>query len=167
MLLSLLFLITIVPFNKFIIIAILIVIMPYFYLLMCHKPIRDILQGRRFLLDSIVAHLLCLNVIRDVIQLPWVYSIALVHIPWVLKWSGIRWNAFGKLRITSLHISCVLRWSRINLSLYGLWATASLHISWVLRLSGVYAKRPEFASTASLHSSCVFMRSGTTIIKRE
>ena len=63
------FLITIIQLNKPIIIAIMIVIMPYFYLLLCHKPISDVSQILWFSAYCLVTHLL--QVIRDMLHSPW------------------------------------------------------------------------------------------------
>ena len=43
------------------------VIMLYLYLLLCHKPIRNILQRERAFHDCLVTHFLCLEVISDMV----------------------------------------------------------------------------------------------------
>ena len=59
--LELSFFITIVPINKFIAVIVIIVIMSYFYLLLCYKPIRDKLQRRRIIFYCFLTHFLCFN----------------------------------------------------------------------------------------------------------
>ena len=78
-----------------------------------------------------------------------------MHIFCVLRWSGIRWNAFGMVRIISLHISCIQRWPRTNNIMHSLLRTASLHISCVLKRSGIYGNESGSVRTASLHISYV------------
>ena len=62
---------TIVPLNNLIIVNI-IVIIPYIYLLLCYKPIRDKLQRKGVIPHCLITHFLCFKVIRDIFQLPWV-----------------------------------------------------------------------------------------------
>ena len=69
-----------IPLNKFIIVTVLTVIMPYFYLLLCHRQITDKSQS--------VWH--C------------------GPLPCVLKRSGIIFNNHGSMHITMLHISRVI-----------------------------------------------------------
>ena len=114
-----------------------IVIVPYIYLFLCHKPIRDKPQGRRVIFYSLITHFLCFKVIRDIVQLPWVYFKGLDTQFLCLKRSVTRKNTAGLLRTAWLHISYVLRWSRIYLRVYENWATVSLHISCVLKCSGI------------------------------
>ena len=71
--LCLAFLISFVPLKKSVIIALVIVIMPSFYLLLRHEPIRDIFQRRRVISYGLMTHLLSFKMIRDMVQLPWVY----------------------------------------------------------------------------------------------
>ena len=67
-----LFLIAFVPVNTFIIIivAILIVITPNFYLLLCHEPIWNMHQQGRAFTHYLVTHVLCFKTVRDVFQQP-------------------------------------------------------------------------------------------------
>ena len=65
------FLITFTQLDKPIIIAILIFIMPYIYLLLCYKPIREKLQRIRVPPHHIVTQFVCFKVIRGMFQLPW------------------------------------------------------------------------------------------------
>ena len=67
------FLVTLVPFSNLIIAITIIVIMPYFYLLMCYKPIRNIFQLPWAYLNDLVSHLLSFKTVRDSVQLPWVF----------------------------------------------------------------------------------------------
>ena len=69
-----------IPLNKFIIVTVITVIMPYFYLLLCHRQITDKSQS--------VWH--C------------------GPLPCVLKRSGIIFNNHGSMHITMLHISRVI-----------------------------------------------------------
>ena len=69
----------------------------------------------------IITHLLCFT------------SPVLIHIPWVLKWSGTKKNVAGLIRIASLHIFGFLRWLRMNFCKYFSMRAASLQISWVLK----------------------------------
>ena len=100
--------IPIVPVNNLIIIII-IVIMPYFYLPMCHKPIRKKPQRIRVFPYRIITHLLCLKVIRDIVQLPWVYFKGLDTHFLCFKMIRDKKNAAGFSRIASSHIFCILR----------------------------------------------------------
>ena len=50
-----------------------IVIMSCFYLLLCHKPIRNILQKKRAFVHYLITHFLCLKLITDMARLPWPY----------------------------------------------------------------------------------------------
>ena len=71
--LGLAFLMTIMPLNKFVIIAIVIVIITWFCLLFCNKPIGYIFQQPWPFLHCLITHILCFKGIRDIFQLPWVY----------------------------------------------------------------------------------------------
>ena len=51
------FFVTLVPFSNFILVIIIIVNMPYFYLFMFGKPIRNIFQLSWTYLNDLVAHL--------------------------------------------------------------------------------------------------------------
>ena len=63
--LGLAFLIALVPLDKFIVIAIINIIMPYFYLLLCHKRIRDMPQIPWSSAHCPNAHLLSLKAIGN------------------------------------------------------------------------------------------------------
>ena len=71
--LRLAFLITVVPINNLIIMIPIIVIIPYIYLLLSNKPIRDKLQGRRIIFYCLITHFLCFKVIMSIVQQLWVY----------------------------------------------------------------------------------------------
>ena len=165
------FFITIISLNNLIIIIIIIiiiiftVIIPYFYLLLCHKPIRNMLQREKVIPHCLIAHFLSYKVIRDIPQHVWIFLTAFLHISWDLKWSGTWYSTHGSSLTASLHIPCVWRWSGIYFSLHGLWATASLQISCILKRSETNAKKCGSMCTTSLHISCVLRWSGTTIIK--
>ena len=60
------FLMAFVPLDKLIIIAIVIVSVPYIYLFLCYKPIRDRLQQPWIHAHCLIAHFLCFKVIRDI-----------------------------------------------------------------------------------------------------
>ena len=62
--------IAMIPLNKSILIMIFTIIMPHFYLLLCHKPIRDIVQQPWAFPHYLTTHFVCLKVIRDLAQLP-------------------------------------------------------------------------------------------------
>ena len=130
------FLITIVPLNNLIIVIPIIVIIPYIYLLLSNKPVGEKLQGRRIIFYCLITHFLCFKVIREIVQLPWVYFKGL-HSSCVLKQSGTRKNTAGLLRTAWLHVFRVLRWSGTYVRVYGNWATVSLHIFYILKCSGI------------------------------
>ena len=65
---------SIIPLTKPFIFVNIIIIIPYFYLLLCHKPIWNILQRIRVVPHCIMKHFLCFEMIRDILQLPWVFS---------------------------------------------------------------------------------------------
>ena len=67
------FSITIVALSKLIIIAVIIVIMPYFQLLLHHKVIRNILQRRRVITYCLITDLLGFKSVWDIFQQSWVF----------------------------------------------------------------------------------------------
>ena len=71
--LDLSFFITFIPLNKIIMAIPIIVIVPYIYLLLSKKPIRDKLQGRKVTPRCIITYFSCFKMIRDIPQLPWIY----------------------------------------------------------------------------------------------
>ena len=132
--------IAIIPLNTFIIITITIIIMSYPYLLLCHKPIRNILQGERIISHYLIAHFLWFKVIRDIRQLPRVYHNCFNIHPLSFKMVKNRKKPAELMRITSLYIPWVLHWSGIYFSIYGSRTTTSSYISCVLKRSGTHAK---------------------------
>ena len=125
--------------------------MPYFYLILHHKPIRDILQRLRVFGHCNIAHFLGNQVHGTCSNTHGSNSTALMHISRFLKWSGMYFSVYGLMRTASLHTSSVLRWSGIYFSVYGLMRTALLHISWVLRWSGTNSNECDSMCAASLH----------------
>ena len=72
--LTLAFFIIFIPLNKFIIITIITVIMPYFYLLLCHRPTRDKSQSVWAPGHCLITHLLCFKTVRNNFQQPWFHA---------------------------------------------------------------------------------------------
>ena len=70
--LSLPLLIAIVPLNKLIIIE-MVIIIPWPYPLLCHKPIKETHQGERVSPHRIIIHLPGLKVIRNILQWLWIF----------------------------------------------------------------------------------------------
>ena len=75
--LSLWFFMVFVPFNKSIIIAMIIFIMLQFCLLLCHKPIGNVLQWPWAYLKGPGTHFLCFKMIRFMTNRPW--AVARTH----------------------------------------------------------------------------------------
>ena len=152
--------IIIVSFNKYIIIAMLIVIIPYVYMLLGKKPIRNKLQRIWVLLYHIITHFLCFKVIRYIFHLSrfdindiityflcfkmvrhkkkccWVFAHCLVTYFCTFKLSGTQPSANGFLLIALIHKPSDLKWFGINDKHCGSIYTASSHISCVLRCLG-------------------------------
>ena len=152
--------IIIVSFNKYIIIAILIVIIPYVNLLLDKKPIRNKLQRIWVLLYHIITHFLCFKVIRYIFHLSrfdihgiithflcfkmvrhkkkccWVFSHCLVTYFCIFKLSGTQPSANGFLLTALIHKPSDLKRFGINDKHCGSIHTASSHISCVLRYLG-------------------------------
>ena len=126
------FLVTLLPFSNLITAITVIVIMPYFYLLMCYKPIRDIFQLPWAYFNNLVAHHLSFKTVRDSVQLPWVFFNSFFTHFLCLQISGTCPSAYGSLRTASLHISSILKWSGTYFRASGSSSTAFSHISCVL-----------------------------------
>ena len=123
-------LITIVPLNHLIIIVNMIAIIPYVYLLLCYKPIRDKLQGKEVIPHCLI-HILCvLKRWGTSFSCHGSTSMALLHISWVLKRSGIWWNAFGMIHMISLYIFCMLKQSVTWYRVYDSLGTTPSCIPW-------------------------------------
>ena len=88
------------------------------------------------------------------------------HISSVLKRSGRRKNTAGLSHIALLHIFYVMMWSGTLSSVYTSLPTASLHIFSVLIWSGKNAKERGCIPTASSHISCVLRWPGISLIQR-
>ena len=67
------FFIPILPLDKLIIIAVVIVIVPYVYLLLCYKPITDKLQRKEVIPHCIITHILRLKVIWPIFKQLWAF----------------------------------------------------------------------------------------------
>ena len=56
----------------------------------------------------------------------------ILHMPYVLKWSGTLINEHGSFLVALLHMSYVLKWSGTSVNEHGSLSTALLHMSFVL-----------------------------------
>ena len=78
---SLTFLIAFVPLNKLIIIPIIVIIPKEFYLLLCHKPIRNKLQRKALFHHCFITHFSGLIAVRDICQKVWFYEhCSIIHL---------------------------------------------------------------------------------------
>ena len=93
------------------------------------------------------------------------WATASLHISWVLKWSGKNAKDLGFMCTALIHISCVLEWSGASSNAYGLRVTALLHISWVLKCPGTYTNKSGFMHTSSLDIFFVLRFSGISFIQ--
>ena len=100
-------------------------------------------------------------------------GIAVSHISWLLKHSGIYLNMYVLLAATSLHILCVFKWSRTNSNLDEPSLFAASHVSWFLNRLAIYGSESGFMRTVSLHiswdlkwSGLSFIQRGTTMVNR-
>ena len=157
--------IPIVPLNHLIIIVNMIVIIPSAHLLLCYKPIGNILRRGEVIPHCLIANFLCFKVIRDISQLPWIYFNSLVVHLFCLKTVRDKKKVAGLLCITSLLMPCVLRTSGTNFRVYGSLRTASLQICCVLRWLETYDNERGSMCTASSHICCVLRCSGTSLIQ--
>ena len=110
------------------------------------------------------SHIFCLEAIRDIFQLPWVFfNGSFTHTPWILGWSG---RTSLRRCIALILILRFLERSGTSNSSHVSFLMTSLHISWVLRSSGTSYSSHRSMRTASLHIPGVFKLSGTNIKKR-
>ena len=144
--LGFLFLITFLPLNN--------LIMPYFYLMFCHKPIRDIVQQPWIHVHCLIAHFLYFEVVGDIPKVRWIclnnfftHVLCFKAVRNMVKCIGHRTHYL----VAHLH-GFQMIWDKIMHSLLHI---ASLHISWVLRWSETYANKGGSIFTASMHISCV------------
>ena len=129
--------IPVVPTNDLIIIVIIkIIIIPYFYSLLCYKPIRDKLQREKVFLKCFSALFLCFKVIRDIHQARWVFLRCFIAHFLCFKAVGNKKKCYQPdIHYLFAHLQSQ-RWSGSYLSMYALFLTASLHISSALKRSG-------------------------------
>ena len=171
------------------------VIMPYFYLLLCHKPIRNILQREGAFPYCLITYFFVLKWSGTWHSYHGSASTALIHISWVLKWSGTHANERRLSSAVLIHISCVLYWSITGLILdnlqhpwhffnnffthllglkvisevlqsLGIFSTALSHISSVLKWSGTCLSMRGSSSTALIRIPGVLKWSGTCLNMR-
>ena len=143
-----------------------IVIIPYIYLLLFHKPIEDKPQRRRVIFYCLITQFCFLKWSGTSFNCHESTSRTLIHIVCVLKYSGTIKNTAGLLRTAWLHIPYVLRWSSTYSRVYGSLRTTLLYISCVLKQFGIYTNVDGSSLAASLHICCVLGFSRNLFIQR-